>query len=465
MSVKSSNRREFLKTTAAAGAAGSAFWFSLPNTLAQEARKSPNERPVMGSIGTGDRWQAVGGNAMQFGDIVAVCDVDAEHLGKARDKVKNTQGKKGSPTEIGLFEDYRKVLDNDKIEVVTIVTPDHWHTKLAIEAMKAGKDVYCEKPLTLTIEEGQQIIKVLNETKRVFQVGTQQRSEMNQRFLNSVAMVHDGRIGKVNRVTCAIGGSTDSGPIPQVDPPKQLNWEKWQGQTPLVDYRFKPGGRWGKSRCHYEFRWWYEYSGGKMTDWGAHHVDIAQWAIGMDDDGPTSVVPKMAKHPVTLKDGMPVEDDRYNAATKFHVVCQFPNGVELHIRDNAPDLGFDNGILFEGSEGTLLRQSRQTHGAPVEDLKNNPIPEELLRKLYKGKLPTGGNAHMHNFIECVKSRETPVSDVYSHHRAITTCHLANIAIRLNRPLTWDAEREVIVGDNAAQSWVRREQRKGYEIHV
>ncbi|MCA9072251.1 MAG: Gfo/Idh/MocA family oxidoreductase, partial [Planctomycetaceae bacterium] len=260
MSVQQSNRREFLKTAAATGVASSAFWFPLPNTLAQETRKSPNERPIIGSIGTGSRWNAVGGNAMQFGDIVAVCDVDAEHAGNAREKVQRTQRKKGTSAEVQVVEDYQKILDNDKIEIVTIVTPDHWHSKLAIEAMKAGKDVYCEKPLTLTIEEGQQIIKVLDETKRVFQVGTQQRSEMGQRFLKAVGLVRDGRIGKVNRVTCAIGGSTDSGPIPIADVPKHLNWEKWQGQTPLVDYRFKPEGRRGKSRCHYEFRWWYEYS-------------------------------------------------------------------------------------------------------------------------------------------------------------------------------------------------------------
>jgi predicted dehydrogenase len=460
-----SNRRDFLKTTAAASAAGTAFWFSLPNTLAQETRKSPNERPIIGSIGTGDRWNAVGGNAMQLGDIVAVCDVDADHAARGREKVKNTQGRKGADAEIGMFEDYRHVLDNEKIEVVTIVTPDHWHSKLAIEAMKAGKDVYCEKPLTLTIEEGRQIIKVLNETKRVFQVGTQQRSEMDQRFLNAAAIVRDGRIGKVERVTCAIGGSSDSGPIPKADAPRSLNWEKWQGQTPLVDFRFQPGGRWGKSRCHYEFRWWYEYSGGKMTDWGAHHVDIAQWAIGMHESGPTSVEPKMAKHPVTLKDGVPVEDDRYNAATEFHVVCQFPNGVELNIRDNAQDLGFDNGILFEGSEGRFFVNRGKLTGKAVEDLKDNPLPEAVLKSLYNGKSPVGGNAHMHNFIECVKSRGLPVSDVYTHHRAMTTCHLANIAIRLNRTLNWDPQQEKMVGDEAAQSWVRREQRKGYEIQV
>ncbi|MFN9294751.1 MAG: Gfo/Idh/MocA family oxidoreductase, partial [Planctomyces sp.] len=138
-----------------------------------------------------------------------------------------------------------------------IVTPDHWHSKIAIEALRAGKDVYCEKPLTLTIDEGKQIRKVLEETKRVFQVGTQQRSEMALRFLHAVAMVREGRIGELKTVTCAIGGAPSSGEIPVAEVPKELNWDMWLGQAPLTDYRFKAtNGRYGNSRCHYEFRWW-----------------------------------------------------------------------------------------------------------------------------------------------------------------------------------------------------------------
>ncbi len=273
MSSHLPNRRRFLATTSSAAAAGLTVPYWMTARTARADEESKNDRPIVGCIGTGDRWRGgLSGPIRQFGDIVAVCDVDRNHAEEGREKA-------GGKADI--YEDYRKLLDRDDIEVVSIVTPDHWHTKIAIDAMKAGKDIYCEKPLTLTIDEGKQIRKVLEETKRVFQVGTQQRTEMNQRFLKAIAMIRDGRIGKVKKVTCAIGGAPTGGPFEPMPVPKELNWEMWLGQAPLVDYT--------KNRCHYEFRWWYEYSGGKMTDWGAHHVDIATWAIGAENTGPISV--------------------------------------------------------------------------------------------------------------------------------------------------------------------------------
>ena len=342
---------------------------------------------------------------------------------------------------------------------MTIVTTDHWHSKIAIEAMQAGKDVYCEKPLTLTIEEGKLINKVQQETGRVFQVGTQQRTEMGQRFLQAIAMIRDGRIGDVERVTCNIGGAPVCDPIPVTDVPSGLNWDMWLGQAPMVDFRYKEGGRWGNTRCHYEFRWWYEYSGGKLTDWGAHHVDIAQWAIGQNGPGQgvVSVEPLMVHHPVDFKDGMPVQDDRYNTADKFHIKCMFPGGVEMNIVSNSPD---GNGILFEGTNGRFHVARSRTKGKPFEDLKDKPLPENAIAEVYGGKQPTN---HMANFIECVKTRALPISDVHTHHRALTTCHLSNIAIRLGRALKWDAQNEQIIGDDVANAWQSRQQRKGYEI--
>jgi len=455
VSAQHSSRRDFLKTsTAAAAGAVMPYWFTAESAKSF-AYQSPNERPVLGCIGTGSRWNAVGPAAMRYADCVAVCDVDARHAGKGRDKVKEKQGQ-----DVETFEDYRKVLDNDEIDLVTIVTPDHWHSKIAIEAMRAGKDVYCEKPLTLTINEGKQIITVLEETDRVFQVGTQQRSEMNQRFLKAIALIRDGRIGEVKRITCNIGGAPNSGPIPAVDPPKELNWDMYLGQAPMVDFRLdaESDAKRPHTRAHYEFRWWYEYSGGKMTDWGAHHVDIAQWAIGQNGEGqgPLSIE-GTAKHPVDLKDGMPVQDDRYNTATEFDITVMFP-GVEMHIVSNPPD---GNGILFEGTKGRFHVSRGKMKGKPIEDLESNPLPEEAVAAVYGGK-PV---SHMQNFIDCVVSREKPVSDVWSHHRAMTTCHLANIAIRLGRRIEWDPQSQQIVGDPAANMWLGREQRKGYEIDV
>ncbi|GIX05468.1 MAG: oxidoreductase [Planctomycetaceae bacterium] len=451
-------RRQFLQTTAALAGAVMPYWFTTQQRRAL-GYSLVNDRITLGCIGTGDRWDAVGPQAMNYSHCLAVCDVDRQHMEKAQRKALDILARKGKDYTVDMYEDYRKLLDRQDIDVVTIVTPDHWHSKIAIEAMQAGKDVYCEKPLTLTIHEGKQIRKVLQETKRVFQVGTQQRSEMELRFLKAVAMVREGRIGKVQRVICDIGGAPTAFDIPETDVPPELNWDMWLGQTPWVKYRSKPsGGKYPHSRVHYEFRWWYEYSGGKMTDWGAHHVDIACWALGMDDTGP-STVEGTAEHPCEFKNGYPVRDDCYNTATKFDVTVMCPGNVEMHIVSHSKD---GNGILFEGTEGRFHVSRGNMKGKPVEDLKEHPLAEERLIALYKGKKP--GN-HMANFFECVRDRTDPISDVYSHHRAMTICHLANIAIRLGRKITWDPVREQIVGDPEANQFLAREQRKGYEIHV
>ena len=440
-------RRDFLKTSAAATAASFPFWFAT-NTSRAAAFASPNERPLAGSIGTGSRWQGgVAKHLMKFADCVAVCDVDKEHAAEGVAKVQKIQG---SGKKVDAYGDYRRILDRKDIQVVTIATPDHWHTRIAIEAMKAGKDIYCEKPLTLTIDEGKQIIKVLNETNRVFQVGTQQRSEMNGNFLTAVAMVRDGRIGKVKRTTCYIGIGPSSGPLKKESPPSNLDWNTWLGQAPKVDYIPR--------RCHYEFRWWYEYSGGKLTDWGAHHMDIAQWAIGMDHSGPAVVEPLLSEFPVPYKNGYATVDNQYNTPTEFRVRCGFANGVDIYFEQGSDH---NNGILFEGTEGYfhVARPSKKRtglKGPAVDELKNRPIPQSLITQLYKGKQP---GEHMGNFIECVKTRELPISDVYTHHRAVTTCHLANIALRLNRTIHWDPKAEQITGDSEARTWQSREQRR------
>ncbi len=458
------SRRQFLKTsTLAAAGAAMPYSFMTGRTLAEQAARSPNERLTIGCIGTGDRWKQDPYSRMKnYGDIVALCDVDQSHLNSALERVTNDQRGPGRESKILTTDDYRQILDRKDIDVVTIVTPDHWHAKQAIESMQAGKDVYCEKPLTLTITEGKQIIKVLEQTNRVFQVGTQQRTEMQRRFLTAIALVREGRIGKVKRMICDISGVTPSGPIPVAPIPEGLNWDRWLGQCPLVDFRFKDNGsRWGLTRCHYEFRWWYEYSGGKMTDWGAHHVDIAQWAIGQNGpgQGPIRVEPVSAVHPVPFKDGNPTQDDAYNVATSFDVKVTFPGDIEMRIVSQSPD---NNGILFEGTEGRFHVSRGGLKGAPVQDLETNPLPEGALEKIYGGPLAEN---HQENFVQCIKTRQRPISDVWSHHRAMTTCHLANIAIRLNQTLDWDAKSEEITNNPRARAMQTREQRKGYEIDV
>jgi len=456
------NRRTALKGLAALtlGSIGSLGSGSVSRAFGFE---SASERPRIGVVGCGVRWDkrvfvadgryGVGKEFPKYGDVVAVCDVDANRLAKAQDVVKGWHGKLPVASA-----DYRKIIDDPKIDVVHVSTPDHWHAKIAIEAMLAGKDVYCEKPMTLTIEEGQLICQVCKETGAVFQVGTQQRS--TPQFIKAIAMIRDGRLGKLQRVQCAIGGAPESPELPETTPPKHLDWNRWLGPAPFTPYRFKPDApniikSW--SRAHYEFRWWYEYSGGKLTDWGAHHVDIATWGMGKTDTGPITIDPTIVEHPVEFKDGYPVAGNRYNTATKFNIKAVYDDGMELTIRHDT-----DNGILFEGTEGRIFVNRGKLVGKPVEDLASNPLPDGALEKVYKeGKLMD----HVGNFFAAVKTRSEPISDVYSHHRALTTCHLAGIAARVGRKIHWDPKTEAMVGDELAQTLVAREKRKRFEIEM
>jgi predicted dehydrogenase len=424
---------------------------------------SANGRPRIAAIGTGSRWyqKATGldgeyGSAPEvraFGDYIAVCDADAERRGRAAEIVREWTG-----TAPQAVADYRALIDSPDVDIVHISTPDHWHAKIAIEAMRAGKDVYCEKPMTLTIGEGQQVCQVARETGRIVQVGTQQRSD--EAFLTAIALVRDGRIGRLQKATCRIGGGPTSPQLPEVEPPKHLDWNLWSGPAPLAAYRFLAGDNgethsW--SRCHYEFRWWYEYSGGKLTDWGAHHVDIATWAMDKTETGPTSIQPQGVVHPVPFAKGYPLDDSRYNTATKFVIAARYADGLELEIRDDG-----DNGILLEGTAGRIFVNRGRVSGKAVEELATRPLPAGALEKVYKNRPLVD---HFRNFFEAVASRAEPVSDVHSHHRALTTCHLAAIAARLGRPLRWDPAKEQILDDAEAQRFVAREPRRGFETEA
>jgi len=459
MSASAINRRRFLQQSSTF--AGIAVWTGLSGRA--QGFESANERPRIAAIGTGSRWdhRATGlkgdyGSGKQFpkyGDIVAVCDADAERRDRARDLVKTW----GS-VDPQAYADYRAIIDRDDIDVVHISTPDHWHAKIAIEAMLTGKDVYCEKPMTLTIEEGRQMCDVCRKTGRIVQVGTQQRSD--EKFLRAIAIIRDGRIGQLKHVTCSIGGGPTSPSLPAVDPPAHLDWNQWQGPVADVPYRYLVGP-YGEtkswSRCHYEFRWWYEYSGGKLTDWGAHHVDIATWAMDKTATGPIAVDPLLVKHPVPFANGYPTKDDQFNTATEFNIQVDYADGMRMTIRHD-----LDNGILFEGTEGRIFINRGRLAGKPVEDLATNPLPEGAIERVYKDRPVTD---HFRNFFEALAARKEPVSDVYSHHRALTTCHLAGIAARLGRKIRWDPQEEKILGDTQAAKFVARDKREGFAIEM
>ncbi|QEG23986.1 Gfo/Idh/MocA family protein [Mariniblastus fucicola] len=452
---QNTSRRSFIKTASAAGAGlFLPYHFSAAPSLAFDTG-SANDKVDIALIGAGGMG---GGNinaAKKWLNLVAIADVDS---GRAESmKAGLGQGK------ADVYSDYRKILERDDIKVVHIATPDHWHTKPLIEAMYAGKDVYCEKPLTLTIDEGKLIRKVQKETGRIVQVGTQQRSTFNL-FTKAMALVKDGRLGKIKKIQVAIGGAPSSPALPVADVPTNLDWDRWLGPAPKADYRMlKPEKGRPQTNGHYEFRWWYEYSGGKLTDWGAHHVDIGVWALELNGQNSQPLsIEGTAEHPVEFKDGKPVQTDRYNTATKFSFTVKFPEGAEMVIRHDT-----SNGVLIEGDKGRIFVSRGSLKGKPVEDLESKPLPEGIIKEVYKGYDPVENErrAHWANFLHCVDQQVEPISDVHSHMRMLNICHLAGICARVGRKLDWDAASESIKGDDLANSMLSRPYREGYEIEM
>ncbi|OYP38927.1 Gfo/Idh/MocA family protein [Rhodopirellula sp. MGV] len=449
----STSRRQFIKTSAAASAIAATGVSSLASVQAQEASGKLRLASigVGGSRGRYNRGGQIAREAARFANMVAVCDVDDLHT----EEFNQSFGGK-----LNKYRDYREMLEQEKPQVVTIGTPDHWHVPIAIAALRSGADVYCEKPLTLTIDEGKQIRKVVEETGQVFQVGTQQRSTKDK-FLTAIAMVHTGKLGDNVNAYVAIGGAPGDGPFDYADVPEGLDWEMWVGPAPKADY------------CEQRrkmFRWYFDYSGGKMTDWGAHHIDIAQWALAPGENGPTrikgsgefpSIVPSEFDWASYL-DGDATLPNGFNTATKFSVDLNYDNGALISVNDHYKrdndNVDFPNGILFEGDKGRIFVNRGKLEGGPVNDLTDADKAEldEYITKLCKGKTP--GN-HMGNFFECIDDRSKPISDVWSHHRTMTSCHLCNIALMTGRELQWDPKGEVFVNDDDANRFLSRKSRK------
>lgn len=452
MSRSQFSRRRFLAASSAlaAGAALTPYVFTA-NAAEAKKPKSKNDRFRIGAVGMRYQGSVITEKARAHGDIVAIADVDRNVREQARASFGSTPH---------IYEDYRRMLEKEKLDVVLIATPDHWHTKIAVDAAKAGLDIYCEKPLTLTIDEGKILCRVVKATGRVLQTGSWQRSDA--RFRLAVELARLGYLGKLHTVTATESPNPTGGPFRVREVPGYLNWDLWQGQTPSVPYV--------EERCHYTFRWWYEYSGGKMTDWGAHDLDIGQWAIGAQNTGPVEI----DGHASSL----PNDPSSYNVAPSFRADMRYANGVRLVIGTEGR-----NGLMLEGDQGRIFVNRGSLTGKPVDELaasfkvapKDVPFHPGVREKLYgaypdrdnpqtlkAGKLDAIVN-HMANFFDCIKSRKTPISDVVSQHRSVSTCHLGNIAIRLGRKLQWDPAKEEFVNDREANRWLQREQRKPYQI--
>ncbi len=440
------SRRSFLaRCSAVAAVTGLPLWFvqeQLAGAAEAEVGKSslpsPNDRPGIALIGCGGQGGGDARNASNYGEVIAVCDVD-ENRAEAAAKKFAKDGK--APT---IYHDFRKVMERDDVHIVVQGAPDHWHTLINLAAAKAKKDIYGEKPLTLTIDEGKHVIKAVRENKVVFQTGTQQRSDI--RFHLACELVRNGRIGKLQEVNVFVPAGLRDGPFKTVPVPKGLDWDFWQGQTPNVDYL--------KERCHTTFRWWFDYSGGPVTDWGAHHNDIARWAIGMN--GPVDVEAKVVTGPIP---------GGYTTPSEFTATLNWSNGIKQVVKTTTDDgwggwvineNGQRNGVKFIGTDGWIW-VNRDEISASSKELLRAPLPSNAVR------LEVSHN-HMKNFFEAVRSRKDPISPIEEGHRSAVIGHLIVIGLRSGRKFQWDPDKEIFVDDSAeiGNAQLAREMRKPYD---
>jgi predicted dehydrogenase len=464
------SRRGFLQSSLAAlGAAGLPAWYASELVAAEEVgKKKSSDKIVFGIVGCGgknSRSYQVYSDSKGVKDLAwaAVCDVDAQHVAFGKERLK----KDGH--EVEGHRDYRQLNDRKDINCVLVATPDHWHALVAIDAMRKGKDVYCEKPLTLTVEESLAVQKVAKETGRILQTGSQQRTEMGSKFRLAVELVRAGRIGNIKRIECRIGSNPQSGVIPEVKPPEGLDWNFWLGQTPETPYlTTDKSGRGGQTNCHYDFRWWYQYSGGKMTDWGAHHLDVAQWALNKDGSGPIAVERVSATEPAH-------DPHRYNCHEDFKIKYVYDNCPEvwalskggtaidkLEDKDGKPRkiTGDTNGVLLIGENGTIFVGRGELY---ANDAK---LISEPLKSGEVSVYPSRPTNQVQNFVDCVHSREQPICNPTVGGSSVIVCHIGTIALRLgkNKQYKWDPSAHKF-DDAEANAMLSRQMRAPWRLDV
>jgi predicted dehydrogenase len=330
-----------------------------------------------------------------------------------------------------VYGDYRKMLEEKGIDAVVITTPDHWHARMTIDACAAGKDVYCEKPLSLTIAEGRRMVNAAREHKRIVQTGSQQRSSTE--FWKACMLVRNGLIGDVKEVLVGIPDPNHPGSIGAAEPvPSELDYDMWLGPAPEKPYHSK--------RVHYNFRFWWDYSGGQMTNFGAHHLDIAQWGLGMDESGPVACEGTAEFHPQMF----------HEVTEKCRLTYTYANGIRMTLGQGQKDI--PGGTVFIGTKGRVTVNRGKLVTEPVE-LEKLSLDASEYTQLYRSK------DHTKNFLDCMTSRELPICDVEIGHRSATVCHLGNLVARLGRPVKWDPVTESCPGDAEAQAMVDKEYRK------
>ncbi|UCG47509.1 MAG: Gfo/Idh/MocA family oxidoreductase [Phycisphaerales bacterium] len=420
---KALSRRDFLKGSALAAGASLAFPTVVPSSVF--GPDAPSSRIAMACVGLGGQGA---GNMRSFKgekscQIVALCDVDAAHLEQARE----TAGLDAK----SCYSDFREVVGRDDVDAVSVGTPDHWHVPVSIAAVRAGKDVYCEKPLTLTIEEGRALADEVKRYGRVFQTGSQQRS--GSEFRKACELVVNGRIGTLHTIRVGIPGNNHKcGPTWEVMPvPEGFDYDMWLGPAPWAPYT--------EQRCHYQFRFVLDYSGGQMTNWGAHYLDIAQWGNQADDTGPVEIE-GVGDWPTT---GL------FTTAKKVDIEYTYANKVKLLLKTGGGN------TRFEGTEGWVDVRREKLRASPESILTSTIGPNEI--HLYESR------DHKQNFLDCVRSRKTPIASAEIGHRSSTVCHLGNIAMLLGRKLRWDPAQERFINDAEANSMIGRAMRAPWRL--
>jgi predicted dehydrogenase len=418
---------------------------------------SPSNRINVGAIGTGriSRVHDLPG-LLKYDSarVMAVCDLDSNRVEDAKRLVNQYYSTKTGKAYAGVtgYGDYRELLKNKDVDAVVISTPDHWHALIAIDAVAAGKDVYLQKPASLTIAEGRALSNAVQRTGRIFQIGSQQRSSPQFRY--AAELVLNGRIGQLKAVQVGLPGDPSGEDEPEMPVPRNLNYDTWLGSTPLVYYtekRVHPQiayGRPGWLRCE-------QFGAGMITGWGAHHVDSAHWAMGTELTGPVEVWGS-AEFP---KKGL------WDVHGSFKTEALYANGVRMIISGDFP-----NGLRFEGTEGWVFvsrGNEKVTASDPVAKLKDSEAlsasdptiiasvigPNEV--HLYESK------DHHGNWLECVKSRRQPIAPVEVAHRSCSACLLHHIAMKTKRKLFWDPVTERFRNDEEANAMLSRPQRRPY----
>jgi predicted dehydrogenase len=423
-------RRRFLRTVGAAALGAPAI--AEAAALGLGGRAAPSERTTVGFIGVGKMANDYHlSTLLGFADVqaLAVCDVDRSRREHARRRVETAYSKDSTYHGCAEYTDFRKLLQRDDLDAVCIATPDHWHAIPLIEAAKARKDIYCEKPLTLTIAEAKRCLDAVRKHQRVLQTGSQQRSSVFGQFRLACELVRSGRLGEVKSVTVGVGGPSRWCDLPPEEIESGLDWDLWLGPAPSRPYNSVLSPR-GVHNHFPNWRGFREYSGGGHTDMGAHHYDIAQWALAMDESGPVEVIPP--------------EDPRAQSGVKFI----YANGVEM-------THGGPSGCAFTGTRGKLWIDRGVLKSDP-ESIVKEPLGKDEVH-LYESP------GHHRDWINCIRSRKRPVADVEIGARSVTVVHLGNLAYWHGRRLQWDPQGWSFKDDAEANRWLDRERRDPWQL--